>query len=290
MLIDAAVSRFSYGIVGNGQVPNDAVMNLVGVTERSATMYGRANLRIGRRSPSRSTTTCRGTGGRPLSYVTGSHSAKIGYQGAYFMYDRHTFVNETQMRYIFNNGVPTSVNYFVCAVSRLQRSHRDARPLRAGSVDARTDDAAGRAALRPRQSWAPGDKQGTTETSRFNPQPLPSTDTVRACAGYNDINPRVGFAYDIFGNGKTALKINGGRYLAAATTDGVYSANNPALKLVTQISGAGGRAWTDTNGELRWSTATSWRRARKARRRRARPTSVARSTATTSISACSIPT
>src|SRR5439155_21092768 len=35
LLIDAAVSRFSYGIVGSGQVPDDAVMDLVGVTERS---------------------------------------------------------------------------------------------------------------------------------------------------------------------------------------------------------------------------------------------------------------
>ena len=32
LLVDAAVSRFSYGIVGSGQVPNDAVMDLVGVT------------------------------------------------------------------------------------------------------------------------------------------------------------------------------------------------------------------------------------------------------------------
>ena len=51
----------------------------------------------------------------------------------------------------------------------------------------------------------------------------------------------------MFGNGKTALKLNAGRYLSAATADGIYSANSPALKLVTQIAGANGRGWTDSN-------------------------------------------
>ena len=33
---------------------------------------------------------------------------------------------------------------------------------------------------------------------------------------YNDITPRFGAAYDVFGNGKTALKVNIGKYLVAA--------------------------------------------------------------------------
>ena len=34
-----------------------------------------------------------------------------------------------------------------------------------------------------------------------------------------------------------------GRYLAAATTDGIYSANNPAIKLVTNAT----RSWIDND-------------------------------------------
>ena len=35
--------------------------------------------------------------------------------------------------------------------------------------------------------------------------------------GYNDITPRLGAAYDLFGNGKTALKVNLGKYLQGAS-------------------------------------------------------------------------
>ena len=35
-------------------------------------------------------------------------------------------------------------------------------------------------------------------------------------------------AYDVFGNGKTAVKFNMGHYLDAATNDSAYTRNNPA--------------------------------------------------------------
>ena len=39
-----------------------------------------------------------------------------------------------------------------------------------------------------------------------------------ASTAINDITPRGGVAYDLFGNGKTSLKVNAGKYLEAATT------------------------------------------------------------------------
>ena len=83
-------------------------------------------------------------------------------------------------------------------------------------------------------SWAPADGNGTTETSRFNPQPIAFERTV-SVRGYNDITPRFGVAYDLFGNGKTAVKIQGGKYLEAATSDSIYSSNNPAARIVTRV-------------------------------------------------------
>ena len=246
LLVDAAVSRFSYGIVGNGQVPDDATMNLIGVTE-SSNIYGRTN--FGYRAPF--------TMGKydnvpwnwraAMSYVTGAHSVKVGYQGAYFMYDRRTLVNEPQMRYTFNSTAanpanPTNVAYFLTPY--FDFSDR----TEVNSVYVQDQWTLGRltvqGALRYDHvtAWAPGDKQGSTATSQFNPQPI-TFETTTSISGYNDINPRFGLAYDVFGTGKTAIKVNVGRYLAAATTDGIYSANNPAIKLVTNAS----RSWTDND-------------------------------------------
>jgi hypothetical protein len=63
--------------------------------------------------------------------------------------------------------------------------------------------------------------------------------------GYNDISPRVGLAYDLFGTGRTALKMNAGRYLDAATNDTNYTVNNPANRIQETLS----RNWTDNDGD-----------------------------------------
>ena len=124
LLVDAAVSRFSYGIVGSGQVPHDAPMGLIGVTETLGRCTAVPTSRIARRSPWAKYDNVPWNWRAAWSYVTGGHSAKIGYQGTYFMYDRRTLVNEPLMRYTFNNGAPTGVNYYIDAVLRFQRSHR----------------------------------------------------------------------------------------------------------------------------------------------------------------------
>ncbi len=97
-------------------------------------------------------------------------------------------------------------------------------------------------------SWAPAEGNGTTQTSRFNPQPI-SFDRTVSVRGYNDITPRLGFAYDVFGTGKTALKVNLGKYVEAATSDVIYSSNNPAARIITRIGSgpAPARGWTDGN-------------------------------------------
>jgi hypothetical protein len=60
---------------------------------------------------------------------------------------------------------------------------------------------------------------------------------------FNDITPRFGAAYDLFGTGKTAVKFSGGRYLGAAsnTSPGPFTRNNPANRIVSSVA----RGWTD---------------------------------------------
>ena len=91
-------------------------------------------------------------------------------------------------------------------------------------------------------SWAPAEGNGTTDTSQFNAAPIQFEKTASVDA-YQDISPRGGATYDVFGTGKTAVKFSFGRYLAPATNDAPYTQNNPANRIVTNAN----RNWSDTN-------------------------------------------
>ena len=97
-------------------------------------------------------------------------------------------------------------------------------------------------ALRYDHAWSyyPAQQIGPT---RFLPQGLYVPDT-KGVLGYHDISPRMGVAYDLFGDGKTALKFHTGRYLEAAVNgNGNYS----ELRPINRISNSVTRTWTDAN-------------------------------------------
>jgi hypothetical protein len=52
--------------------------------------------------------------------------------------------------------------------------------------------------------------------------------------------------WDVFGNGKTALKANAGKYLEATITASNYGIANPTSRIVSSVS----RTWTDANGNF----------------------------------------
>ena len=241
-LVDAAVSRFWYGIIGSGHMPPDAPMGLVGVQETSA-MYGRANSSYRAPYGWGEYDTISWNWRAAWSYVTGGHGVKLGYQGTVMKYDWESLTNPSLMRYTFTNGIPNSVNY------TLSEQWDNANRAVAHSIFLQDQWTRGRMTLQGAlrydrvTSWAPEGGNGTDQTTRFNSSPIrfPRQDSV---TGFNDITPRLGIAYDLFGNGKTALKFSAGKYLSAATADGIYSSQNQGLNFVRSAS----RAWTDSNG------------------------------------------
>jgi hypothetical protein len=255
-LIDAALSRFAYGQIGNGSVPPDSTNGLIGVTERS-NRYGRANTSY--RAPF-------GWGvydavpwnwRASWAYVTGAHSAKLGYQGSLLKYDWTTYTNPALMRYTVDSTVTSCVAAAITCpvgVTYATSSYFEyANRAETHAIFIQDQWTKGRLSLQGAlrydtvTSWMPAFHNGTDETSRFSPTPVrfEKTDSV---TGYHDITPRMGAAYDLFGNGRTAIKVNAGKYLAAAVADGIYSSMSPALNYVRTISGT--RGWTDNNGNF----------------------------------------
>ncbi|HEX7793752.1 MAG TPA: carboxypeptidase regulatory-like domain-containing protein [Vicinamibacterales bacterium] len=62
---------------------------------------------------------------------------------------------------------------------------------------------------------------------------------------WKDLNPRIGVAYDVFGNSKTAVKATIGRYVAGETA-ATTRTNNPVQQSITSTT----RVWTDSNGDF----------------------------------------
>ena len=64
--------------------------------------------------------------------------------------------------------------------------------------------------------------------------PLGSTQGIN----WKDITPRVGVAYDLFGNGKTALKFNAGKFLEGLSS--LFGLDmNPIFRIPTMTTGRG---------------------------------------------------
>ena len=259
LLLESGYTRFSYYHAGGpGQIPPDGIFG-ISVTEQSTAINpatGRAyvpranyqyralanyNDNYGQSNNWRAT----------ASYVTGAHSLKVGYQGQLLRNDNLTTVNPSGLSYTFNQGQPVS---FTMRLPEWETAERTAT----SAVFVQDTWTRGRLTLQGALrfdrawSWSPADGNGTTATSPTNLAPIsfPRTPSVDA---FNDITPRVGVAYDVFGNGTTALKFNAGHYLDAATNDSAFTRNNPASAF-NAATGTGrtvvnvNRNWQDTNG------------------------------------------
>ena len=84
-------------------------------------------------------------------------------------------------------------------------------------------------AIRYDHAWSYYPEQ-TVVPVRFFPTAVtyPRTTGVE---GYHDLWPRGGVAIDVFGTGKTSVKVNFGRYLEAAQNGGIFTALNPTGRL-----------------------------------------------------------
>ena len=181
-----------------------------------------------------------------LAYVTGTHSVKVGYQHTLMTDDRTWLTNDQNLTYRVNNGEPNQLTQSISPWVNIARAAWDGLFVQEQWTHHRLT-LQGALRFDRASSWFPAQQEGP---STFLPTPIVIPET-RGIDSYQDITPRIGVAYDLFGNGTTVLKTSIGRYLEAAGVSGNYANTNPTLRMpqTTSIFGTAGvtRAWTDAN-------------------------------------------
>jgi len=243
LLLEAGYSTFisTFG----GQDPVGALTNLIQVTEQTANAT--TGVPVGnfvyRALDSRSVIDqAPNTWRASATYVTGAHNMKFGTQGTYNITENLANAGDTRMAYRFNTGVPNQFTMRLAPVETSNRSLVNAFYAQ-DQWTVRRLTLQGAVRYEHASSWFPAEHNGVSIATRFNAAPI-SFGRLDGVTGYNDISPRVGAVWDAFGHGKTALKVNLGKYLQAVTNEGNYTVSNKAQQLQSSTN----RSWTDANG------------------------------------------
>ena len=177
-----------------------------------------------------------------LSYVTGAHAFKIGFSDTFARRDNSQYDNNAGLVYRFNNGVPNQLTERAMPIRRIEDMNaqmgvfaQDRWTLKRLTLNA---------GIRfeyldvsfPEQHLGPGKLVPTRD---FTFAAGPGVD-------FKDLSPRIGAAYDVFGDGKTAIKGNLSRYVVnqGLSLNPYVDLGNPVLRVSTLIT----RSWNDRGG------------------------------------------
>ncbi len=177
-----------------------------------------------------------------LSYVTGSHSAKFGFGLINGPLEIPTWMyGPSQDSYlVYNAGVPTALIRYATPTD--QKDHLDADLGIFAQDQWRLNKFTFNLGLRldmlresvPAQHFDAGTWVGARDYPAISNVP-----------NWKDLDPRLGVVYDLFGNGKTALKATLSRYVQEESTL-TAQANNP----LALYRSASQQAWTDLNHDF----------------------------------------
>ena len=238
LLLEAGFSQFASRF--GGQIPGGALTTFIPVQEQS-TLGGVpiGNFTYRGWSSAGSNEQFHNVWRAAATYVTGAHSIKIGYQAAFQV--QKNFQNAgSQLSYVFNNTQPIQFTLRDAPFWQSNRTRFDALYVQDQWTRGKLTLQGG-VRYEHAWSWFPEGENGIVADNQFGSKFLfPRTDGV---TGYHDLTPRMGAAIDVFGNGKTSLKVNLSKYLQAANNDAQYTISNPAVTFQQTTN----RSWTDVD-------------------------------------------
>ena len=175
------------------------------------------------------------------SYITGSRAFKVGINHNHGWEFQRNFDNQP-VSYRFNNGVPNQITMRAFPYNQQNDVTHDFGLFAQDSWKI-TRLTAG-FGLRYDYFASAFPEQ------RLEPAPLtprrnivfPATPNLR----WHDVSPKLAAAYDLFGTGKTAVKVGLNKYLEGMAVNGVSGDPNPLNNLVTSTT----RSWNDANRDF----------------------------------------
>jgi hypothetical protein len=177
------------------------------------------------------------------SYVTGTHSVKVGLDLQRGYFNRNNFANATNdIQFRTLDFVPNQVTLFAPLAGFTSRLNRNLGLYAQDRWTLRRVTISGGLRFDVQNESVDG---FTANTTRWTPNRTNTYAEVSNVPAWKDVNPRINVAYDLFGNGKTALKASASR---AVEQDSIRyaDANNPGNTVQQTTS----RTWTDSNGNF----------------------------------------
>ncbi len=178
-----------------------------------------------------------------VSYITGAHSYKVGIQDSFGYIVNNVYLStlDTQGRpvaYTFStNLTPSNVRAFSTGYTTVVNQNHDM------GIYAQDRWTMNRLTLNygVRLDWNQSEIPAQDLAASTLGRPAAHFDAVPNANNYKDWTPRVAMAYDLSGDGKTAVKVSLNKYVAGLTANGIGAGANPITRLTNSVN----RNWTD---------------------------------------------